>query len=82
MGFRFRRSIGLGKGLRLNLGKTGPSLSIGRRGFTYNINSKGGRSTVGLPGTGMSYSTSRRPITFGGIVVAVIVVVVVVALSR
>lgn len=82
MGFRFRQSIRLGKGLRLNLGKRGASLSLGRRGLTYNINSKGGRTTVGLPGSGVSYSTSRRPVPVGTIIVIAVLAIVAFALFR
>lgn len=57
MGFRFRRSIRLGKGLRINLSKSGASLSVGRRGATVNFGPKGERVTVGVPGTGISYSS-------------------------
>jgi hypothetical protein len=56
MGFRFRRSIRLGKGLRINLSKSGTSLSVGHRGATVNFGPKGEKVTVGLPGTGLSYS--------------------------
>jgi hypothetical protein len=56
MGFRFRRSIRLGKGLRINLSKSGASLSVGRHGATMNLEPKGKKVTVGLPGTGLSYS--------------------------
>lgn len=57
MGFRFRKSFKIAKGLRINLGKRGASLSIGGRGATLNVGAKGVRGTVGLPGTGLSYST-------------------------
>jgi hypothetical protein len=65
MGFRFRRSIKLAPGIRLNLSKSGVSASIGRRGATLNISDKGTKATVGIPGTGVSYSenlssTKRR----------------------
>jgi hypothetical protein len=56
MGFRFRRSIRLLPGVRVNLGLTRASLSIGRRGLTYNIGTKGSRVTVGIPGSGISYT--------------------------
>jgi hypothetical protein len=56
MGFRFRRSIKLAPGIRLNLSKYGVSASIGRRGATVNISGKGTKATVGIPGTGVSYS--------------------------
>ncbi len=56
MGFRFRRSIRLGKGLRINISKSGTSLSVGHRGATVNFGPKGERVTLALPGTGISYS--------------------------
>ena len=59
MGFRFRRSSRLGP-VRLNFSKNGlSSISLGGRGASLNIpvNRKGGtRTTVGLPGTGLSWS--------------------------
>ncbi len=57
MGFRFRKTIKLLPGLKLNVSKGGISTSIGRRGATINIGKKGVRGTIGLPGTGLSYST-------------------------
>jgi hypothetical protein len=63
MGFRFRRSIRLVPGVRVNISKTGTSLSAGRRGATLNFSDRGTKATVGLPGSGLSYSTmlSRSP---------------------
>jgi hypothetical protein len=57
MGLRFRKNIRLLPGVRLNLSKSGASMSLGGRGLTYNIGRKGTRATVGLPGTGLSHST-------------------------
>jgi hypothetical protein len=57
MGFRFRRSVRLAPGLRLNLSKSGPSLSVGGRGATVNISKKGTRTTLSIPGAGISYQT-------------------------
>jgi len=56
MGFRFSRRISLFKGLRLNLSKTGTSVSVGGRGAWLTFGKKGTRATVGIPGTGMSWS--------------------------
>ena len=56
MGFRFRRTVRLAPGLRLNLTKSGSSLSVGARGDSLNLGHDGSRRlTVGLPGTGVSY---------------------------
>jgi hypothetical protein len=57
MGFRFRKSIKIAPGVRLNVSKGGTSWSIGRRGATLNVGGKNGpRATGGIPGTGLSYS--------------------------
>ncbi len=60
MGFRFRRSIRLLPGLRLNLGKRGVSVSAGVRGAHVTIGKDGTRTTVGIPGTGVSYTDFQR----------------------
>src|SRR5712664_341198 len=56
MGFRFRRSVKLFPGLRLNFGKRGISASIGVRGAHVTYRPTGTRTTVGLPGSGVSYT--------------------------
>jgi len=64
MGFRFRKSIKIMPGVKINISKSGLSTSIGRRGATVNVGKKGVRGTVGLPGTGLSYSemlTKSKP---------------------
>src|SRR5690348_15158242 len=63
--FRFRRSIKILPGVRWNIGKTGSSVSMGGRGFTHTIGPKGSRTTVGIPGTGISYTQThpRQPPT-------------------
>lgn len=87
MAFRFRRSIRLAPGLRINLSKSGPSLSIGRSGLTHTIGPRGRRTTVGLPGTGISYSTRhtapRRGERAGGsgVLGTVVTIVIVVAIA-
>ncbi|MCP9820003.1 DUF4236 domain-containing protein [Synechococcus sp. Cruz-9H2] len=64
MPFRFRRSARLGP-LRFNFSKSGlSSISLGGRGASFNIpvaRSGGPRTTVGLPGTGLSWSVEHRP---------------------
>ena len=58
MGWRFRSSFKVAPGIRVNLGKRGASLSIGRPGATLNLGTRGARATLGIPGTGISYSTA------------------------
>lgn len=62
MAFRFRKSVKIAPGVRLNFSKSGVSTSIGKRGATVNISKRGTRITAGLPGTGISASKLyRRP---------------------
>ncbi|MCC7478531.1 DUF4236 domain-containing protein [bacterium] len=56
MGFRFRRSITVVKGVRINLSTTGASLSVGPKGSTINIGKRGVRTTQDLPGSGGYYT--------------------------
>lgn len=60
MGFRFRKSIKILPGLKVNLTHKGiSSASIGKPGASVNIGKKGTRTSVGIPGTGLSYSKHR-----------------------
>ena len=65
MSVRFRRSVKLIPGVRLNFNKDSVGLSLGVRGAHYTMNSKGRRTvSVGVPGTGLSstqvLSSGRR----------------------
>ena len=61
MGLNFRKSISLGKGLKLNLSISGPSVSFGKSGFRQSVNLKGqARTTVGIPGTGIYYTKNTN----------------------
>ena len=60
MGFNFRKSFKIAPGVRLNVGKKGiSSVSVGGKGARINVGKKGTRTTVGLPGTGLSYSSYK-----------------------
>lgn len=57
MGLNFRKSISLGKNLKLNLGTKSQSISAGVPGARYSISTNGTRrATFGIPGTGLSYT--------------------------
>lgn len=57
MGVRFRKSIKIAPGVKLNFNKKSVGATIGGKGAHYTINSKGSKTTsVGIPGTGISYS--------------------------
>ncbi len=54
--FRFRKSIKILPGVRLNINKSSLSLSLGKKGMHYTISSNGtSTKSVGIPGTGLSY---------------------------
>lgn len=59
MGFRFHKSFKVAPGVRINISKKSAGLSFGKKGARVSLNTKGQkRATVGIPGTGLSYSTS------------------------
>lgn len=55
MGFRFRKSINLGGGLKVNLSKKGVGVSGGVKGLRVGTGPSGTRVTSSIPGTGISY---------------------------
>lgn len=60
MGFKFRKSVKIAPGVKLNLNKKSAGISVGGKGAHYTVNSKGKRtSSVGVPGTGVYYSSSK-----------------------
>lgn len=59
MGFNFRKSIKLGKNLRVNLSKSGVGLSAGVKGARVSVGPKGIRKTASIPGTGISYTKQK-----------------------
>lgn len=62
MGLRFRKSIKVAPGVRVNVGKKSVGVSVGTKGARASINSSGRKTTsVGIPGTGISYVN-----TYGG----------------
>lgn len=54
MGLRFRRSLRIAPGLRLNFGMRGVSATVGPRGAKLTVGPSGSRVTTSLPGTGLS----------------------------
>ncbi len=61
MGFRFRKSIKIGGGAKINFSKSGIGYGWGVKGFRLTKTARGsGRVTASIPGTGMSYSTESK----------------------
>lgn len=61
MGFRYRKSINLGGGFRVNLSKNGIGYSWGVKGYRVTKTADGRtRRTASIPGTGISYVEEHR----------------------
>jgi hypothetical protein len=60
MPIRFQRRITIVPGISLNLNKKSVSASFGRRDAHFTVGPKGRRTTVGLPGTGLYYTTYQK----------------------
>jgi L,D-peptidoglycan transpeptidase YkuD (ErfK/YbiS/YcfS/YnhG family) len=63
MSLRFRKRIKIFPGVWFNLSKSGISTSIGGKGLTVNLKDGKTKTTVGIPGSGLSYSetSSGKP---------------------
>jgi len=56
MGLRLRKSIKVGKHVRVNVSKSGVGVSVGVPGARITKKANGGtRTTLSIPGTGISY---------------------------
>lgn len=69
MGLRYRKSINLGGGVRINLSKSGVGYSFGGKGYRVTKTAKGTtRRTASIPGTGISYvsETGKKKNTKNG----------------
>lgn len=61
MGLRFRKSVSLFPGVKLNFGTTGMSVSTGVPGFRKTFHTSGRVTTsVGIPGTGIYYVDTKN----------------------
>ena len=59
MSLRFRKSIKIVPGVKLNLNKKSASITLGGKGIHHTISTTGKKSTsVGIPGTGIYYTES------------------------
>lgn len=62
MGLRFRKSISIMPGVKLNFGMKGMSVSAGVPGFRKTFHTSGRvTTTVGIPGTGLYYVDTKNP---------------------
>lgn len=67
MGFRFRKSIKIAPGVKVNLSHKGVGYSVGGKGFTHSRSATGRKTnTVSIPGSGLSYSKTQSTGSRGG----------------
>lgn len=63
MGFRFKKQIKILPGVNLNIGKKSASISVGGKGLTQTYSTTGKTTTtVGIPGSGLSYSANNSTV--------------------
>lgn len=61
MGLRFRKSVKICDGLKLNFGKNGMSMTVGSGPLKKTFNTNGNvTTTVGIPGTGIYWTETER----------------------
>ncbi|WP_227254308.1 DUF4236 domain-containing protein [Xanthomonas vasicola] len=59
MGLEFRQSFEVFPGVRLDLSGSGITASFGVDGATMNVGAQGVRSAIGIPGSGLSFTTNH-----------------------
>ncbi len=62
MALRFRKTIKIATGLKVNVGKKSASVTVGGKGFTATKGTAGSSVSAGVPGSGLSYTkrTGRK----------------------
>jgi hypothetical protein len=80
MSIRFFKRVRIAPGIRVNLSRSTPSISFGKKGAWFTTSARGKRVTAGLPGSGLwatefrswkqSPRSGARPWTMGGVVFA------------
>ena len=66
MALRFRKSVRLAPGIRMNFSGGGVSWSLGPRGASIGIGKRGTYLNAGIPGTGLSFRERLGPGAMGG----------------
>lgn len=82
--WRFQRRVPVGRWFRINVGKRGASATLGRRrgGPHLTVRQNGDVSTsVGLPGTGLSYVARFRARVWNPCMVGAVAAIVIVVLA-
>lgn len=84
MGFRFQKRIKIAPGITINLSKSGVSTSVGPRGARMTFGRGKIRTTVGIPGSGISHtqthdsgSDTEPGVSVGSVIIILIVVALV-----
>jgi hypothetical protein len=77
MALRFRKSMKIAPGVRLNLGKKSTSVRVGPKGAGYTVGTSGQRVSAGLPGSGLHYTekVAGTPSASGGVFTIIFLIV-------
>jgi hypothetical protein len=84
---RFRKSFGLGKGMRLNVGKKSASIRVGGKNLGYTMGTAGRTVSGSIPGTGLGLThrvrarKSASGFGIGILVIAGLVVATIIAIN-
>ncbi len=76
MAIRFRRTVRIAPGLKLNIGKKSASVRIGGKSAGYTIGTSGRTASASIPGTGLGASSRKRQGKGGGVVMAALGIIV------
>lgn len=82
MAIRFRKTIKIAPGVRINIGKTGISTSLGPKGATVNLRGGKRKLTTGIPGSGLSHTQDITPRAgrtsgVGSVAIAIVILMVI-----
>ena len=66
MAIRFRRTVRIAPGLKLNIGKKSASIRIGGKNAGYTIGTAGRTTSASIPGTGLGITSRKRHGKGGG----------------
>jgi hypothetical protein len=82
MAWRFYKRSRILPGVSINWSRSGPSLSLGRRGAHVTFGRHGVRESIGVPGTGVSYTTTERFPLWPTLAVLIVVATIALAVTQ
>lgn len=59
MAIRFRKTVRIAPGLKLNIGKKSASVRLGGKNLGYTVGTKGRTTSASIPGTGLGVTSTK-----------------------